>query len=156
MTMPNYVVSEEHAAKIAEWIKARGGIAIWESISLSCPGESMTTPVRKADGTPTTKPDWKLGNTPARIITDMAEVTVSQDVEVKRFHVAVRFGAQGLALKVSDGGTRRIRREVAKAGEGAYYVFDYGSEENAVIMKPAKLIPLAEWLDSQSTATNRG
>ena len=43
-------------------------------------------------------------------------------VEVKRFHVAVRLGSQGFSLKVSDGGSRRIRREVAKAGAGAFFV----------------------------------
>lgn len=142
----NYVVSSEHAAKIAEWIKTRGGIAIWESLSLT-QANSQTTPVHKADGTPSTKPHWSMANAPARIITDMAEVTVANDVVVKRFHVATRMGAQGMALKVTDGGSRRIKREVA---EGAYYVFDYGSEENAVIMKPASMVPLAEWLNNQT------
>jgi|HubBroStandDraft_1064217.scaffolds.fasta_scaffold34755_2 hypothetical protein len=144
--MPNYVVSEEHAAKIADWLKNRGGIAIWSTLAIGSSCESMTTPVRNADGSPTTKPRWDMSTTPTRIITDMADVTVSYDVEVTRFHVGTRMGSQGMSLKVTDGGTRKIKREVAKAGEGAYYAFDYGSYCNAVIYKPAKMIPLMEWL----------
>ena len=62
---------------------------------------------------------------------------MEQDIEVKRFRVGVRWGSQGFTLKVTDGGSRRIRREVSKAGDGAYHVFDYMTQE-AVIMKPAK------------------
>jgi hypothetical protein len=145
--MDNYVVAEDNAAKIAEWLRTRGGIAIWKALDFS--GQSMTTPVHNADGLPATKPHWSMANTPDRIITDMAEVTVATDVEVKRFHVATRVGANGLRVKVSDGGSRKIRSEVAKAGEGAYHTFDYGSEQNAVIMKPSKLTPLVEWLLAQ-------
>lgn len=61
---------------------------------------------------------------------------MEHDIEVKRFHIGLRMGSQGLIVKVTDGGTRRIRHEVAKAGDGAYYTFDYGTQE-AVIMRPA-------------------
>ena len=61
--------------------------------------------------------------------------THSQIEEVKRFHVGVRMGSNGLALKVTDGGSRRIRREVSKAGEGAYYAFDYLTQD-AIILRP--------------------
>jgi hypothetical protein len=72
-------------------------------------------------------------------------VLVSKDVEVKRFRVGVRAGSQGLSLKVTDGGTRRIRSAVKRAGEGAYYKFDYSTQE-AVIFKPGTQIPLLEFL----------
>ena len=49
-----------------------------------------------------------------------------------------------MSLKVTDGGSRRIRREVMKACEGAFYVFDYSSQE-AVIMAPASNMPLLDW-----------
>jgi hypothetical protein len=55
--------------------------------------------------------------------------------EVKRFRVGIRMGSQGLRVKVTDGGSRRIRREVAKAGAGATYTFDYMTQE-AVILVP--------------------
>jgi hypothetical protein len=61
---------------------------------------------------------------------------MSDRVEVKRFHVAVRIGGQGFCLKVTDGGTRRIWRELAKAGTGSFYEFDYNTQE-AVIYKEA-------------------
>lgn len=138
-----HVVTTENAAKIYNWLLTRGGIAIWESIDLSDPSASWTTPLKNADGTPATKPHWKAASTPSRVITDPAEVLVSTDIEVKRFRVGVRAGSQGMSLKVTDGGSRRIRREVAKAGEGAFHVFDYESQE-AVILKPAKIVPLIE------------
>lgn len=69
---------------------------------------------------------------------------VAIDREVKRFHVAIRMGSQGFSMKCTDGASRRIRSAVAKAGEGAYHVFDYTTQE-AVIMAPEKVIPLPEW-----------
>ncbi len=142
-----HVVTVENAEKIAFWLETRGGIAVWRSINLSNPGASWTTPAKNADGTSVTKPTWEVGNEPERIIMDLAEVLVSKDVEVKRFRVGIRLGSQGLSYKVTDGGSRRIRSAVAKAGEGAYHLFDYSSQE-AVIMKPDSQIPLLEFLRS--------
>ena len=143
--MEPYIIDPQNAERIAEWLKTRGGLAIWKSVDLSDPGFSMTTPVNNADGTPAVKPHWKLENTPSRIITDPAEVLVSKDVEVKRFHIAIRPGSQGLNFKVSDGGSRRIRAEEEKAGEGAYHVFDFSTQE-AVILKPESQVSLTEFL----------
>ena len=140
-----YTILPENVDRITEWLRMRGGLAIWTSIDLSDPGASMTTPATNADGTPKTKPHWMMGDKPVRIITDINDVWVSVVEEVKRFRVGVRMGSQGMSLKVTDGGTRRIRREVSKAGEDAYYQFDYDTQE-AVIMKPASQTPLAEVL----------
>jgi len=142
-----HIVTPENAAKFDEWIRTRGGLAIWRSVNLSNPGTSWITPAKNADGTPVTKPTWEAANEPERIITDAADVLVSKDVEVKRFHVGIRLGGQGLSYKVTDGGSRRIRSAVAKAGEGAYHLFDYSSQE-AVIFKPESQIPLFEFLRS--------
>lgn len=149
MATEKHIVTEENAAKFAEWIEKRGGIAIWRSVNLSNPGASWSSPAFDEAGRPTTKPTWQCDTHPERIITDPAEVIVSRDKVVKRFHVAVRMGSQGMSLKVTDGGTRRIRAEVEKAGEGAYYVFDYGDEKNAVIMAPDVQMPLTQWLAEQ-------
>jgi hypothetical protein len=135
----------QNAEKFADWIKNRGGVAVWTSADLSDPSYSMSSPAEK-DGKPYPKPSWKVGNSPV-VITDPKEIGVSDDVEVKRFHVSVQVGGQGLCLKVTDGGSRRIRKEVEKAGDGAYYVFDYGSEDNCVIMKPKGWKSLAEWME---------
>ena len=140
-----HVVREQDAPKIASWLRERGGLAVWSSINLSNPGTSWTTPLNDANGQPITKPTWESASEPERVITDLAEVVVSIDKEVKRFRVGVRMGGNGLQLKVTDGGTRRIRSAVAKAGEGAYYVFDY-SQQQAVIMAPERVVPLTEWM----------
>lgn len=144
--MTPHIVNPENAKKFYEWITTRGGLAIWDSIDLSDPNFSITTPVLDKDGNPTVKPHWKLGEKPARIITNAEEVVVRKYVEVKRFHVGIRVGSQGMTLKVTDGGSRRIRTAVSKAGEGAYHVFDYETQE-AVIMKPVSTVPLLEFLE---------
>lgn len=85
-----YIISSENVPRISEWLFTRGGIAIWNSVDLSDPSFSLTTPVLTAEGQPTPRPHWKVANKPARIITDSAEVVVSTDKEVRRFHVAIR------------------------------------------------------------------
>lgn len=141
--MTAHTVTAENAEKISKWMRERGGIAVWSSINLSNLDAGWTTPARNEDGTPAGKPSWQADEIP-EIITDPAEVSVSFDKEVGRFRVAVRRGSQGLSFKVTDGGTRRIRKAVAKAGEGAYYKFDYETQQ-AVIMAPDKTMTLIEW-----------
>lgn len=143
--MEKHVCSSENAARLWDWIHNRGGLAIWPSVNLSNPGASWTTPADRKD-----KPTWQAADEPERIITSVDDVVVSVDKEVKRFHVAVRHGSQGLSLKVSDGGSRRIRREVEKAGKGAYHVFDYLDYNNAVIMAPETEMTLREWYEQQA------
>jgi hypothetical protein len=140
-----YITTPDNAAKIADWLRTRGGIAIWESADLSRPGDSVTTPVTMSDGQPYPKPYWWVAAQPGCIITGFADVLVSKDVEVRRFHVAVRLGDNGLKYKCTDGASRRIRAAVAKAGKGAYYQFDYDTQE-AVIFKPDSQVPLLDWL----------
>ena len=102
----------EDSPKIREWFATRGGIAVWPSVNLSNPGASWTTPRLALDGTPTTKPTWQAGNTPHEI-TDPADVVVVTAREVRRFHVAVRIGSQGMSLKLTDASTARVRKAVA-------------------------------------------
>ena len=146
--MEQHVVTEDNAALVWMWLKTRGGIAVWESVNLSNFGTSWTTPLNDAQGQPKSKPTWEAGNQPIRIITDPAEVVISKDAEVKRFRVAVRMGSQGLMLKVTDAGTRRIRAAVEKAGKGAYYRFDYETQE-AVIYAPTRAYtPISEYIEA--------
>lgn len=146
--MNKHQVTPENAIKINVWLVTRGGIAIWESVNLSNPEASWTTPATNDDGTPATKPTWEAGDKPARIITDSNEVEVVFDREVKRFRVAVRCGSNGLSFKVTDRGSDRIRREVARAGKGATYRFDYDTQE-AVILAPDKIVPLADFVSDR-------
>ncbi len=133
-------VKAEHAPRFKDWLANRGGIAVWESLDLGNPG-SVFTPAKEEDGRDYTKPHWRYGDKPERIVTDPAEVEVMIVKEVKRFHVGIKPGS-GLMLVLTDGATRRVRKEVAKAGEGAWYEFD---SQDAVIMVPEKVVPLTEW-----------
>lgn len=152
--MDPYICNENDAGKIHGWLLNRGGLFIWRSVNLSNPGASWTTPARTEDGVPYLKPTWQADSKPERHIVDISDVVVSTPKEVKRFHVATRMGSNGMSIKVTDLGTRKIRAEVAKAsekyGEDAYYVFDYGEHENAVILIDESAIPLSEWVKNRN------
>lgn len=141
---PNHECAPEHAAQMLDWIHNRGGVAVWSSINLSNPGASWSTPVLTKSGELMSKPTWEAEDRPSRVIKDASLIDVVTRREVKRFRVAVRLGGQGLTAKVTTAGTKRIRAEVDKAGEGASYCFDYGTQE-AVITVPDKRVPLNEW-----------
>jgi len=133
-----------NAPKFWDWIVNRGGVARWPSVNLANLGASWSTPAKDTTGAPTTKPTWQVGNTPT-IFTDPAKIGVYVDVEVNRFRVGIRRGSQGYTFKCTDGGSRKIRAAIETAGEGAYHVFDYDTQE-AVIMAPkGEPISLAEW-----------
>lgn len=135
----------ENAPKFADWIANRGGVAVWRSINLSNPGASWSTPALTKEGEPYPKPTWQADSKPERVVTDPDNVLVSEDEEVKRFHVAIRRGG-GFQFKCTDASSRKIEKAVEKAGEGAYYIFDYFTQE-AVIMAPAKTYTLREWVE---------
>jgi hypothetical protein len=139
--------SLENAPKFADWIKNRGGIAHWKSVNLGNPGAGWSSPALDKKGEPYTKPNWQCANTPEKIITDPAEIEVFEGYEHKRFHVGTRGSGNGLSIKVTDAGSRRIRAEVEKAGDGAYYVFDYDDEKNCVIMKSRVYGSLKKWME---------
>jgi hypothetical protein len=149
--MAKHAVQEHVAEKVWGWLRERGGLAIWASANLSDLSRTWTAPVNGADGLPLPKQSWAMQNEPCRIITDPAEVVVEVPREVKRFRVGVRLGAQGMQLKVTDGGTRRIRAAVAKAGDGAWYEFDYGAQE-AVIYVAVSSVPIAVWAAARGLA----
>lgn len=134
-------IRPEQAARFREWLRDRGGIAVWRSANLANPGASWSTPALQPDGTPTPRPTWEAEDRPSRIITDPAEVEVVEPKEVKRFYVAVRRGSQGLSLKLTDGASRKVRAAVEKAGPEAWYSFDYFTQE-AVILVPGTVGPL--------------
>lgn len=134
-------VSPENAHRIADWLATRGGLFVWQSADLSNPGASTTTPATTADGQPTGKPGWRFEATPSRHVTSADDVEVVTDVEVKRLRIKVV--RRGHKAVLSDASSRRVRAAVAQAGIGAYYVFD-GDE--AVILKPDKVVPLVAWL----------
>ncbi len=142
--MEKHTVLPENVRLFRDWLTKRGGIAVWQSVNLSNPAASWSTPALTEDGKPYPKPTWQADNTPARIITEANNVVVVTAREVKRFRVAVRLGRQGTMLKCSDAATRRIRTAVDRAGEGAWYEFDYTTQE-AVILVSERETPLNEY-----------
>ncbi len=143
--MSKIKTSSEHAEKIWNWLKERGGIAVWNSINLSNPSGSWFTPVNDEHGNKYGKPNWQCSNEPSQIITSADDIEISVDKEVKRFHVAVRQSSNGMMLKLTDSSSEHVRKAVDKAGEGAYHVFHYGDYKNCVIMAPVSSQTLTEW-----------
>ncbi|MEI6232630.1 MAG: hypothetical protein WCT04_06235 [Planctomycetota bacterium] len=152
-----YACREEDAARIHDWLVNRGGILIWRSANLSNPGASWTTPAQDANGGPYEKPNWQCASQPEKHILNIDDVIVYTPTEVKRFHVATRMSGNGLSIKVTDGGSRRLRTEVAKAhqkfGQFAWHVFDYDSYENARIMIESERKPMADWVAKHKETT---
>jgi hypothetical protein len=142
-----YVTTPENAERIADWLRNRGGIVLWQSIDFNRAGQTLTTPATTADGEPHPKPAYWVASAPIRAIVDPADVFISHDVEVKRFRVGLRTGSNGMQIKCTDGATRRIRAAIEKAGGGAYHEFDYMTQE-AVIYKPESQVPLLDHLSA--------
>jgi len=145
--MEKHTCKIENAEKVYRWIKERGGVAVWKSINLSNPSASWSTPAKTDTGEDYPKPTWQAENKPNRIITDANEIEVLVPREIKRLHVAVRLGSQGLALKLTDGSTRRVEKAVEGAEQKyghAWYEFDYETQD-AVICVSDRSISLAEY-----------
>lgn len=146
-----HTIERHQVEKIRGWIRNRQGIAIWKSVNLSNPSGSWTSPatIRKGDCTgqtgdeiiPYPKPNWQCDTQPAHVITSEEDVLVSDDVEVKRFRVSLT--RSGLTVKLTPNSTKRVRKEVAKAGKGSFYRFDYDVQE-CVIFKQIGVIPLSQ------------
>lgn len=134
-----------NAAKVWGWFQSRGGIAVWGSANLSNPGQTWTAPRLTEDGQPMGKQNWQMEDQPRMTITDPAEVVVDVPKEVKRFHVALRRGAQGLSVKCTDASSRRIRKACEKAGDNSWYEFDYATQE-CVVFVPGESMPLPEYI----------
>ena len=146
-----HTIEVENAPRMADWITNRGGLAVWVSVNLSNPGKSWTGPVRDKDGKVNTKPSWESANDPV-IITDPAEVGMVEMTEFKRFHVGLQRGS-GFSVECTPGASRKIRKAIEDAGEGATHHFHYDTRE-AVIMKPnGRWKSLKEWMDEASDTT---
>jgi len=141
--------NENNAERFMEWVLHRGGVAVWRSINLSNIGKSWSTPAL-TDGKPTGKPCWEANEAPEMTITDVEKIGVYSPKIVKQFHVGTRRGGQGLSIKVTDAGSRRIFEEIRKANEkyntaSAYYEFDYMDYDNCAIVITDHLCSLKEW-----------
>ena len=133
----------ENAPLFWEWVRNRGGVAVWSSVDLSNPN-GFSTPAL-TDGEPTQKPHWRVAASPD-VFTDLDKITVYGQKEVDRFEVELRSGAQGLTIKLTDESSDELQERLEKAGEGASYQFDYDCEE-AVIFAQSETMTLQEWVD---------
>lgn len=121
------VFSPENEAKAIEWLKTRGGIAVWSNKDLGSPnlGQTAHTPATHADGSPATSPHWTYGNgAPDRIVTNPAEVIVQTYREVA--HVKIRRGPPYLGC-VHRADRARLDRALESAGPDAAWTADYST-----------------------------
>ena len=123
--------------RFEEWIKTRGGVLSWPCIDLSNPGAGMIfTPATTPEGEESKlhKPHWNRGAPTLHTSLDDFRFCTGMR-EVQRFHVALRMGAQGMKVKLTDGSTRKLEKACEKAGPDSRYHFDYDTQE-AVIELP--------------------
>lgn len=133
------VIREEQARAYLHLAQAHGGLTYWTSVDLSDLSRAWLT------GKDEPKPSWKAGD-PQPVTLEQVQV-LGPEEQYKRFHVAVRPGAQGLSLKLTDASSERVRRDTERARNGGYIAwhrFDYDTQE-AVIYRARVIGTLAEW-----------
>lgn len=144
------IIEPANTDKIREWIVSRKGVAVWtnQDLGSSQLGEETLTPATHKDGSPATSPHWANGNTPARIVTNVADVGVKSWREVSR--CKIRRGPPCYGC-VNRHDRAKLDKALALAGEGAswtpdYSACNYGSAWfDAVISLPSKITPLADF-----------
>lgn len=139
-------VDIENAAKFADWIRNRGGVAVWKSHDLGDPGASSSTPAL-TDGKPTTSPHWKYTGNPAFVVTDPSEITVYESKVVA--HIPVKLKQSQGRLVLTDASQRKVGRALEQAGEESFYrkngdmLFDPGID----ICVSRDVGTLKEWME---------
>jgi|SRR5271166_2665997 len=141
----------EAAHKLHEWLMTRGGLAIWNSVNLSNPSASWTTPVHDEEGNASKRPTWECGESPDRIINDIGEVVVVIPKEVKRFNIGLRKGGDGLMVKLTEFSSGKLRKELVKAGGNAWYQFDYSHQQAVIFVPEENEFPLEEFITAHPT-----
>lgn len=141
---------EQNAEKFVDWILHRGGIAVWQSVNLSNPGASWSTPAL-TDGRPTPQPTWQADSEPAAVHTDPAKILVRREKEVRRFRVGLRRkGFMGLTFVLTDGAQRRLYSALDKlrdAGQDPRYHFDRSTQEVVITVPDDEgTMSLADWI----------
>jgi hypothetical protein len=132
------------ARKFWDWIKSRGGVAVWRSVNLGNPGASWSTPVKTLSGEDFSKPTWQVDNSPSMTVTDPDVIKVFDAREVARVKLAIRTRGSSLVQKPTPASNRRVLKALKDAGDDAYHVYD-GDE--ALIMKPCGEMSLRAWAE---------
>ena len=146
--MDKHVCMPDNAATFKRWLAERGGLAIWESVDLGDLDKSWTTPATHADGSPATKPHWKAGDKPARLITDPAEVVVEVPRLLEKFDVKLRIHGMGVVLAKSS--EKKLHKRLAYCREqykaNVWYTTGPLDFPEVCIWVAEKTVPLAEYL----------
>lgn len=141
-----HIACPEHAHQFMRWLRERGGVAVWNCEDLARAGQTWSTSLYDAEGVTTKKPYWACGRI-IRVITRPSEIVVHVPKELRRFHVALRRGGQGMTLKLTDASKAKLNKAMNWAHrrcKSAWYEFDYCTQE-AVIYVPESAVPLAEY-----------
>jgi len=135
----------ENAAKFADWIQNRGGVAVWRSLNMANPGASWSGPALKEDGTPSGKPTWQAEEKPSRIITSLREVAVTSGRAVKTFRITLQNG-DGMSITLTPGSSRTLRKHLDDVGESAWYEFGGFDGRDCTIFVPDAIVSLDQYL----------
>lgn len=135
--------SPENAARFADWIATRGGVAVWRSVNLSNPGASWSTPALAADGKPMARPTWEVDNKPERVVMSADDVDVTTGREVKRVKIALRRG-DGLSIVLTSHSSKKLRAACDAAGPDSWYEFD--GMGYALVFVPGEVVELSAWV----------
>jgi hypothetical protein len=146
ITLP-ITLEKEPAKKVAEWLTAGRGVAVWQNQDLSSSdiGGLKFTPARTVEGEPVKSPHWNCGTAPEMVIEEKTAFQVVEYTQVYR--VKVRTGPPylgGIHLKDRD----KLDTAMQKAGEGAVYHFDYERQYGspwftAIVSVPTSTVPLS-------------
>jgi len=149
-------VGDDNARKMLDWIRNRGGIAVWTSRIIGGPVDGVyCVPAKTEEGYDSPKPYWFAGDSPDFVVTDSSDVRFVQPREVGRFRVAIRKGSQGLAYKCTDVSTLKIRKAVEKAGGESWHEFDHSSQEAVIYSPDGGEMTLRDWEETIKTEKGR-
>lgn len=139
-------VAKENAKKFWDWIKDRGGVAVWRSVDLSDPGQSWSTPRMTATGEAASPPTWRASAAPDKVITNPANIGVYDRELVRTIRVGIERGSE-LSWVLTAAASDRLRLALRLIGDGAFYEFslDDNGRRVAVLYRSVPLGSLADY-----------
>lgn len=136
--MKPVTIDVQHEAKIVDWLKHRGGIAVWVNHDLGSDaiGTEVQTPALHESGQPMGSPHWRYTDKPDRIITDPALVFM-RSWEVKEV-MRCRPGNGPHGMRKDD--YKKLQRRLELHGPEAQYEFTDELDLNIVVPKEVRPI----------------
>lgn len=136
----------ENARKMWDWVKNRGGVAVWLSQDLAEAGRKYLTPVLDERGERMLRPHWSTLNVPDDVVQDETKLGICTAKTVRTIRVGIKRGS-GLSFTLTEAASRRLRVALDVAGEGSFYTFGFTDDDKRVayIKVPSSKISLAEY-----------